>query len=70
MLTFMESVDLSGKTIYPFCTSNSSPFGESDKELKKLTDASVTWMKGTRSKKRATAEDIIDLAKQILNPEK
>ena len=70
MLTFMESVDLSGKTIYPFCTSNSSPFGESDKELKKLTDASVTWMKGTRIKKRATAEDIIDLAKQILNPEK
>ena len=69
MLTFMESVDLSGKTVVPFCTSNSSAFGNSDKDLKKLTDASVTWRKGTRIKKGATAEEIIGQAQAILNPE-
>lgn len=69
MLTFMESVDLSGKTVVPFCTSNSSAFGNSDKDLKKLTDASVIWRKGTRIKKGATAEEIIGQAQAILNPE-
>ena len=69
LLTFVESVDLSGKTICPFCTSNTSPFGNSDNELKKRTDASVTWMKGTRVKKMANAEDIIELAGNLLSPE-
>lgn len=69
LLTFMESVDLSGKTVVPFCTSNSSPFGTSDKDLKKRAGDSVTWKKGTRIKKGATAEEIIALAEQILNPE-
>ena len=69
MLTFMESVDLSGKTIVPFCTSNTSPFGGSDDEMKKLAGDSVIWKKGTRIKKNATAEDIIAQAQAILNPE-
>ena len=69
LLTFLESVDLSGKTIVPFCTSNSSPFGNSDKEMKKCAGDSVTWKKGTRIKKKATAEEIIGMAEQILNPE-
>ena len=69
ILTFMESVDLSGKTIVPFCTSNSSSFGSSDKALKKQAGDSVTWKKGTRIKKGATAEEIISLAQKILNPE-
>ena len=69
MLTFLESVDLSGKTIVPFCTSNSSPFGNSDEDMKKLTDDTVTWRKGTRIKKGSTAEEIIEKAPEILNPE-
>ena len=69
MLTFIENVDLSGKTVVPFCTSNSSPFGSSDADLKKLAGDSVTWKKGTRIKKGATAEDIIEQAQAILNPE-
>ena len=69
MLTFMESADLSGKTVVPFCTSNSSPFGNSDKDLKKKAGDSVTWKKGTRIKKGATAEEIIGQAQAILNPE-
>lgn len=69
MLTFLESVNLSGKTIVPFCTSNSSPFGSSDAELKLLTGDTVTWKKGTRIKKGWTAEQIIEKAPEILNPE-
>lgn len=68
MLTFLEGVDLSGKTIVPFCTSNSSPFGSSDRQLKRVTDESVTWRKGTRIKKGSTAEEIIQSAQDILNP--
>ena len=68
MLTFLESVDLSGKTIVPFCTSNSSPFGSSDGDMKKLTDDTVTWKKGTRIAKGSTAEEIIRLAPEILDP--
>ena len=69
LLTFMESVDLSGKTVVPFCTSNSSAFGSSDKDLKKTAGDTVTWKKGTRIKKGATAEEIIEQAQAILNPE-
>ena len=69
LFTFLESVDLSGKTVVPFCTSNSSPFGSSDKKLQKLTGDSVTWKKGTRIKKGATAKELIGLAPEILNPE-
>ena len=69
MLTFIENVDLSGKTVVPFCTSNSSPFGSSDDDLKKLAGDSVTWKKGTRITKGATADDIIGQAQEILNPE-
>lgn len=68
MLTFVESVDLSGKTVVPFCTSNSSPFGVSDKEMKALAGESVTWRKGTRISKHATAEEITASAQEILNP--
>ena len=68
LLTFMESVDLSGKTVVPFCTSNSSPFGSSDADMKKLAGDSVIWKKGTRITKGATAEDIIAQAPAILNP--
>ena len=69
MLTFIENVDLSGKTVVPFCTSNSSPFGSSDADMKKLAGDSVTWKKGTRITKGATADDIIGQAQEILNPE-
>lgn len=34
--TFLESYDLSGKNIYPFCTHEGSGMGESEKDIKKL----------------------------------
>ena len=69
MLTFLEGADLSGKTVIPFCTSNSSKFGSSDKALKKLAGDTVTWKKGTRIEKGWSAEQIIEAAPGILNPE-
>ena len=41
LYTFMESVDLSGKTIIPFCTSGSSGVGSSAFNLQKLTAESA-----------------------------
>lgn len=45
--TFLESYDLSGKTIIPFCTSGSSGIGASAEELQELTDGAA-WLDGRR----------------------
>ena len=58
IVTFLESVDLSGKTIVPFATSNSSGIGSSDKKLYALTNESVTWETGKGIKKGCTEEEI------------
>lgn len=44
--TFLESYDFSGITILPFCTSQSSGIGSSDKDLHSLCNAQ--WMDGKR----------------------
>lgn len=44
--TFLESYDFSGITILPFCTSQSSGIGGSDKDLHKLCNAQ--WKDGKR----------------------
>lgn len=46
--TFLESYDLSDKTIAPFCTSASSGIGNSDTALHNLTTKDVTWKSGKR----------------------
>lgn len=55
--TFLESYDLSGKTIAPFCTSASSPMGSSATKLQDLTD-SATWLEGRRFSGGATVSDV------------
>ncbi|WP_325199985.1 flavodoxin [Oscillibacter sp.] len=45
--TFLESYDLSGKTIVPFCTSGSSGIGSSATNLHFLA-GSATWLDGQR----------------------
>ncbi len=55
--TFLESYDLSGKTIVPFCTSGSSPLGSSAENLQALTDG-VTWLAGQRFSGGASASDV------------
>ena len=53
---FLESVDLSGKTVVPFA--NSSGIGNSDKALQSLTGESVVWLTGKGIRKGATEEEI------------
>lgn len=47
MYTFVESCDLSGKTVVPFCTSGSSGVGSSASNLGKSANA-ADWRDGTR----------------------
>lgn len=55
--TFLESHDLSGKTIVPFCTSASSPLGSSAAKLQDLT-ADAEWLEGRRFSGGASASDV------------
>ena len=61
MSTFVESYDLSGKTVVPFCTSASSGFGSSDSALKEAAP-DATWLEGERFSGGASAEDILGWA--------
>ena len=47
--TFLESYDLSGKKIIPFCTSGGSGVGRSDTALHKNVSGDVKWEKAFRS---------------------
>ena len=57
LYTLLESVDISGKTIVPFCTSASSGAGSSASNLEKVT-AGAVWLKARRIDNRSTAEQI------------
>ena len=46
--TFLESYDMEGKTIIPFCTSGGSGMGNSDVELHKNVSGNVKWKKGVQ----------------------
>ena len=63
--TFIEGVDLGGKTVIPFATSNSSGFGSSDQALQALTDSTVVWKEGKGIRKGAMAEEITDWVKEL-----
>ena len=65
ILSFLESVDLSGKTLIPFATSNSSGIGSSDTALHAYTDESVNWVSGTGVRKNAAAEDIVSWVREL-----
>lgn len=51
--SFLESYDMSGKTIIPFCTSGGPGIGGSVKNIKKVC-------KGAKVKKGLTANDVSD----------
>ena len=55
--TFLESYDLSGKTIAPFCTSASSPLGSSARNLQGLA-GNATWLDGQRFSGGDSASDV------------
>lgn len=69
--TFLESYNLSGKTIVPFCTSGSSGIGSSATNLHALTSG-ATWMDGQRfsgGASRSTVEDWVDGLELTSTPE-
>ena len=58
MCTLVEGLNLSGKTVVPFCTSASSSAGSSAENLRKLTDGSANWLDVWRVANRSTTEDV------------
>ena len=65
ILSFLENVDLSGKTLVPFAPSNSSGIGSSGTALHACTDGSVNWLDGKGVKKNAAAEDIVSWVQEL-----
>lgn len=57
LYTFIESYDLSNKTIIPFCTSGSSPIGSSATNLAKSAP-NANWLAGKRFAANTTKEEI------------
>ena len=55
--TFLESYDLDGKTIVPFCTSGSSGIGSSADDLHALANG-ATWLEGQRFSGSASEETV------------
>ena len=66
LYTLLESIDVSGKSIVPFCTSMSSGAGSSADNLVKLTDASAKWLKVKRIDNHSTAEQVREWALSAL----
>ncbi len=58
LYTFVESVDLSGKTVIPFCTSGSSGVGSSATNLQKQASESSVWLDAKRISNGSSAEEI------------
>ena len=58
LCTFVESVDLSGKTVIPFCTSGSSGAGSSAVNLQKLGSETAVWLEAKRFNNGSTKEDV------------
>ena len=56
--TFLETCDLSGKTLACFCTSHSSGLGSSAANLQPLVSASAVWLESRRFSAGASQEDV------------
>ena len=65
LYTLFEGIDVSGKTIIPFCTSASSGAGSSAGNLEKAANGG-TWLKATRINNHSTAEQIQAWALSVL----
>lgn len=59
LYTLLEGIDLSGKSVVPFCTSISSGAGSSASNLSKASGGAAAWLDATRIPNDATAEQII-----------
>ena len=62
LYTLLEEIDLSGKTVIPFCTSISSGAGSSAVNLQKLTDSTTSWADAKRINNNSSSEEILSWA--------
>ncbi len=58
LYTLLEGIDMSGKTIIPFCTSISSGAGSSAVNLQKLADSTACWADAKRISNNSSADEI------------
>lgn len=65
--TFLEGYDFSGKTLLTFCTSASSPLGQSAKLLQELMPNS-TWLESKRFAIGTSREEIEEWLEEVLHP--
>ena len=65
--TFLESCDFTGKTIVPFCTSGSSPIGDSANNLQPLASG-ATWEAGRRFAAGTSRDSIAEWIKGLNLP--
>ena len=61
---FVKDNNFDGKTVIPFCTSTSSPFGDSGKNLSEMA-GSGNWTDGRRFTENANETDIRDWVKSL-----
>ena len=59
MYTFVESYDLTGKTIVPFCTSGSSGIGSSAENLSASVSGAL-WLPGNRFSAGASRDTVVN----------
>ncbi|MCQ2771877.1 MAG: hypothetical protein MJ238_01180 [Bacilli bacterium] len=64
MYTFVETFDLSNKTIVPFCTSASSGIGNSAKNLENLTHQG-TWLEGKRFSSNESRANVLSWVESL-----
>lgn len=62
---FVKGNDFSGKTVIPFCTSVSSPIGDSGRLLEEMAGGKGNWQEGRRFASGASADEVASWAKSV-----
>ena len=62
---FIKGNDFSGKTVIPFCTSASSPIGDSGKLLQEMAGGKGSWQEGKRFASGASSDEVASWAKSV-----
>lgn len=62
---FVKGNDFSGKTVIPFCTSASSPIGDSGRLLEEMAGGKGNWQEGKRFASGASADEVASWAKSV-----
>ena len=62
---FIKGNDFSGKKVIPFCTSVSSPLGDSGKLLEEMAGGKGNWQEGKRFASGASSDEVASWAKSV-----